>query len=240
MGRVTCIHMRPDEAGINALTIRSEDYLLVESGGGRAVHLVRRGNSTEECQAAVPEHWLDDTSVLHAPTIRNYSPSALTDDRWSRTTLCGRGWMAMAAGEPGLLHQWQSIAITPTCRRCLASVDRMFPKPAPDERIALLAALIVDGVEAHGSAEVTGVPGDQIPALRTAARQAIRSRLGYSSRTYLYGQDRVLVDCPEAYDKVRGEVDRAVADALDAHIQGGDLVPVDDSGWRFSWHAWGG
>lgn len=225
---------------MNALTIGSDDYLLVESGGGRAVHLVRRGSSPAECQAAVPAHWLDDDSVLHAPTIRSYSPSALTDDRWTTTTLCGRGWMAMAAGELGLLHQWQSIAITPTCRRCLASVDRMLPTPEPDERIALLASLIVDGVEAHGSAEVTGVPGDQTPALRAAARQAIRSRLGYSCRTHVYGQGRVLVYSPEAYERVRDELDRAVVNALDAHLQGGDLVPVDDSDWRFSWHAWGG
>lgn len=231
--------MRADEGGINAVTIESEDYLLAESGGGHAVHLVRRGSSSTGCQSAVPEHWLEGTRPQVAPTIRNYDPAALLDERWETTTLCGRGWRSMAAGEHGLLHPWQTVSVTPTCRRCLASMDRVLPKPAPDDRIDLLASLIVEGVESHGSAEVTGVPGDQMPALRAAARRAIRTRLGYGSRTYVYGQHRVLIECPEAYEKVRDEIDRAVANALGPRLDGGDLTPMDDSGWRFSWHAWG-
>lgn len=144
----------------------------------------------------------------------------------------------MAAGERGLLHAWQTISMAPTCRRCLASLDRALPKPSPDSRIDLIASLIVEAIGAHGSAEVTGVPGDQMPALRAAARKAIRSQLGYSSRTYVYGQDRVLINCPEAYEKVKSDVDRAVANVLGALLEGAEVAPMDDSGWRFSWHAW--
>ena len=58
----------------------------------------------------------------------------------------------------------------PTCRRCLAIIDRWFPTPVADDRIALLAVKIGQAVHDYGTAEVVGVPGDQTAALRRAAR----------------------------------------------------------------------
>lgn len=125
--------------------------------------------------------------------------------------------------------------IEPTCRRCLASLDRHFPEPTPDDRIGLLAVLIAQAVEEHGSAEVIGVPGDQLKALRAAARRELRRRLGYDGKTYARG-NFLLVTCDEATEQARLATARETIKSMPAGIP--DDRPRDDSGWRLRWDAW--
>lgn len=141
----------------------------------------------------------------------------------------------MAAGDAGVLRSWQEPALAPTCRRCLASLDRRFPEPAPDDRIGVLAVLIAQAVEEHGSAEVTGVPGDQLKAVRSAARRELRRRLGYDGKTFVHG-DFLLVTCDEATEDARLATAREAIRSAPAGFAG-DL-PRDGSQWRLHWDTW--
>jgi hypothetical protein len=156
--------------GVNAIVVEGRDYLLAEISGGRSVHLVPTAASDEDGEAAVPMEWLDPSSALYADTAVNYDRESLQNPRWARRTLCGKEWAAMAAGEAGPINRWQHVQLSPSCRRCLASIDRLLPAPSGDDRIELRCTLIVQAVESHGYAEVTDVPRDQMGLLRAATR----------------------------------------------------------------------
>lgn len=181
-----------DEA--DGIEIQGRRYVLVEVGGGNAVHL--------------------------APT------SGGNQGDLGTRTVCGR-ISDRVAGPSGV----------PSCRRCLASIDRLFPTPVPDGRIGLIAALAVDALRAHGYAEVVGVPGDQMPALRRAVRAAIRKQLGYSSQTFVHGS-RLLVSSAEAYAPHAERHLTEAARAMDTYFTDEKPPPIDDSGWRFHWATW--
>lgn len=233
--------MRVDRAkeGTNSIVVADREYLLAEVGVGYAIHLVGLAVGDLPGEPAVPARWLDPTSVLYIETAANYDPAALLAPRWAPQTLCGRKWDAMAAGPAGPLVEWREVALAPSCRRCLTSIDRLLPPPAPDEPIEALCALIVHAVEEYGSAEVTGVPGDQMNTLRAAARARVRQKLGYGSRTYAFGH-HVVIDCPEAgeQEQVRQRNAHLAAAAIEAVASGaisGVKVRIDDSVWRLSW-----
>ncbi len=120
----------------------------------------------------------------------------------------------------------------PTCRQCLAVIDKAFPTPTPDSRIGVLADLAATAVHDHGTAEIVGVPGDQINALRSAVRSALLQRSGFSTRTFT--QDGlVVVSSPDTRHLIEQTSASAMAD-LDLE----DRTEVDDSGWRFHWATW--
>ncbi|MGH9259651.1 MAG: hypothetical protein ACRD08_07095, partial [Acidimicrobiales bacterium] len=133
------------------------------------------------------------------------------------------------------LTQSGGAALSPSCRRCLTSIDRVLPSPPADARIEPLCALIVRAVEEYGYAEVTDVPGDQQNLLRSAARARIRKHLGFSTRTFTLDH-RVNISCPAAseQEQARQRNDRIVRAVLEAWSLG-ERTTLDDSGWRFSW-----
>jgi hypothetical protein len=71
-------------------------------------------------------------------------------------------------------------------RRCLASLDKLFPEPQRDDRFPLVAQLAADLVIEHGYAEITHVPGDQQSALRKHVRLAVRRRTGHTIQTFAH------------------------------------------------------
>jgi hypothetical protein len=150
-----------------------------------------------------------------------------TDPRRPRRTLCGREWTYPA--EPDA---------SPSCRRCLTSIDRLFPDPPRDPRTDLIASLVVDALEEHGLAEVVGVPGDQMAELRRTVHQAIKSRLGYPSNTHVH-ESRLIVDCRQAYSRHAGRRMDEAAAVMNALVTDAEQASVDDSGWRIRWSAWG-
>lgn len=139
----------------------------------------------------------------------------------------------MAAGEGGPLRASQEPMLAPTCRRCLTSLDRWFPDPTPDERIGLLALLIAQAVEEHGSAEVPGVPGDQLKAFRAAIRRELRRRLGFDGKTYVR-DDFMIVTCDEATERARDVMSQDMVRSMPIGIPDGQ--PRDASGRRLRWH----
>lgn len=227
--------MSVEYADLNSIVVDGQVLLLGEAGGGLAVHLVPTADGSREAQAAVPSTWLDPASRGYVESIANYSPALLLDACWSPRTLCGIAWQSMVAGEGGSLRASQEPALAPTCRRCLTSLDRRFPDPTPDDRISLLAVLIAQAVEEHGSAEVVGVPGDQLKPLRAAARRELRHRLGYDGKTYV-NADFLLVTCDEATEQVRLDMAAETIKSMPLGIPEGR--PRDDSGWRLRWDTW--
>lgn len=220
---------------LNSIEVDGQPLLLGEAGGGLAVHLVPTADGSPDARAAIPTTWLDRASRGYVESIANYAPQLLLEPCWSPRTLCGIGWQSMAAGEGGPLRASQEPALAPTCRRCLTSLDRRFPDPTPDDRIDIVAVLIAQAVEEHGSAEVLGVPGDQLKPLRAAARRELRRRLGYDGKTYVHG-DYLLVTCDEATEQVRLAIAQETVKSMPLGIPDGR--PRDESGWRLRWDTW--
>jgi hypothetical protein len=101
---------------------------------------------------------------------RNYDRASIVGPRWAETTLCGRDWIVMEADPDGE----DGAASVPSCRRCLALMDRLFPAPALDERLPLVVQVVTDTVLELGHAELRGVPEDHQAPLRAQVRSVVR------------------------------------------------------------------
>ena len=218
------------------IAVEGQPLLLGETTGGRAVHLIPSATgSSDGARPAIPPAWLNRAGRDYVDSIANYASARLLERSWSMRTICGIEWEAMAAGERGPLRSWQHPALAPTCRRCLASLDCKFPEPTPDDRIGLLAVLIAQAVEEHGSAEVLGVPGDQLKPLRKAARRGLRRRLGYDGKTFVHG-DFLLASCDEATEEARLSTAEEAIRSIPVGFP--EDQPRDSSGWRLRWDTW--
>lgn len=110
---------------LNVIEVSGRRFLLTATAGD-AVHLTREREAGrgQGGKGAVPDHYVEDFE-------RSYDRAAIVDPRWAETTLCGRDWIVMEADPDG--HE-DGAASVPSCRRCLALMDRLFPAPALDER----------------------------------------------------------------------------------------------------------
>ena len=223
--------------GVNSLRVGDVELLLTVTGGGTAVHLAHVANPEHAGRAAVHDYYFD-ASRHGEPLERRYDRTVLLQARWVPMTLCGREWAVMIGGEGGPLSELNDeVAFAPTCGRCLAIMDQLFPAPIPDQRLPLLAKLTVDAILEHGHAEIRDVPGDQQQALRTAVRTLVRQRAGEGCRSYVH--ESVIFFVSEAIYAEHAEEDmRAAAEAIDHALSGGDLTPAREPGWRLYWDTW--
>lgn len=207
---------------LNALNVADQLMLLTRTATGTAIHLTAEATATD-ARAATPDR---------VDRSRQEPDDALLDTRWSPVSLCGRSWTVMADDFADHTGRFVARAKAPTCRQCLAVIDKAFPTPVPDGRIGVLAALAAAAVNDHGTAEIVGAPGDQMNALRRAIRTELRQRFGFSTRTFT--QDGLLVaSSPETRHLIEQTAVRAIADLdLDSRTK------VDDSDWRFHWTTW--
>jgi hypothetical protein len=113
--------MTPDPLGPNVIAIHGAAMLLTTSGSGGAVHLTAAAAVPGAGRAAVPRSWFDDGGA-EAPA--GSDRAVLTARRWSAETLCGRAWAVMVGGDGDAIGRYGEVAYAPTCRRCLALVDR--------------------------------------------------------------------------------------------------------------------
>ena len=217
------IHDQPAEAGRSTISISGIEYLLVDAGSV-AVHLVARGDRQTSGDTPTPR--------TATPRRAQRFNALVLDDGWLTTTLCGREWLHPATEAGGV---W-----APDCRTCLRLVDRRLGTEEPDERIPLLVELVSSAITNHGSAEVIGVPGDQLATFRAAVRARLRAQ-GFRSRTYVEGE-LLLITSHDARDAMSDEARRQhqleLAEALQRISLGGAAAPVDTSGWRFRWSDW--
>ena len=145
--------------------------------------------------------------------------------RWRAITLCGREWSRRAHGDE---------ASAPTCRRCLAIMDRQFPQPALDPRFPLVVQFLTDMLLERGYATILRVPGDQQAAMRAAVRAAVRERTGYAVTSHVF-EDRVSFTCQPIYDQHADEHKRLVADVIASTYFDG---PPADVPPPLDWETW--
>jgi hypothetical protein len=215
---------------LNTITIAAHTMLLTQTGG-IAVHLTQPADVSDDALPAIPSHW--QPSSLRPGTEQMAGFAELREPRWAPRTLCGIRWTRMAGSDS--IGGSTDEDTAPTCRRCLSILDRWFPAPVADDRIGLLAVMIGRAVHEYGTAEVVGVPGDQIAALRRAARGELKQRFGYSAKTYVI-DDHVVISSNDTTEALRAEVARQFRQAFSS--DDGDTAPIDDSGWRFHWRTW--
>lgn len=114
----------------------------------------------------MPDHYLTGDSE-HAAVQRRYDVEALRKPVWEHTTMCGRVWALMVGGDGGTLSRYREPAFAPTCRRCLVLMDRLFPAPAVDGRVPIVAQVVCDVVCEHGYAEDGRYPVTSLPSYPT-------------------------------------------------------------------------
>jgi len=152
--------------------VGDEEFLLTVTAG-EAVHLSRAAGPGETERSAVPGWHLRRERTTSQMRWRAYNRASLAERRWAETTLCGRQWIAMTGDEGEDADEPGDEAFAPTCRRCLAIMDKLFPEPVLDDQFALIAQIITATVAEHGYAEMHNVPGDQHAALRKQIRSAV-------------------------------------------------------------------
>ena len=207
---------------LNSLTIAGRTMLLTRTNSGISIHLTTT-DASADARAAIRDR--PDRS-------RGAGGDELLDNRWSPRSLCGRTWAAMADEYQDHTGRRVDRPEAPNCRSCLAAIDKSFPTPTRDARIPVLADAAATAVNEYGTAEVVGVPGDQMNALRRAVRTELRQRFGFSTRTFT--QDGLLVvSSPETRHLIEQTAAQAMAD-----FDLGTTAKVDDTGWRFHWPTW--
>ena len=218
---------------MDVIEVDGSPMLLVSNGGGMAVHLAAQANG-EGAREAVYEFRVKPGNAF----LSSYDPHLLLRRQWSATALCGRAWVDMVGGDGGPVDRYRETAFAPTCKRCLAIMDKHFPLPAPAAQLELVAQLAADAViEQRGFAEVHRVPGDQQDALRKAIRRLVRQRSGESVRSFV-AHSVVYVYCEAIYQQHADEGQKEIAEALNAIMTGERPVARPEPEWRISWTAW--
>jgi hypothetical protein len=213
------------QSDLNVIRVGDKELLLT-LGGGQAIHLTREASEEEEGVAAAPDHYLDDLEAT-------YDKAALENPRWLETTLCGRRWILMASGED---TEHDEAVFAPTCRRCLALMDKHFPQPTLDSRFPVVVQVVTDTIVEYGDAEILSVPGDQQAALRKEVRAAVRKRTGYGVQTYVH-ESMVIFVCRPIYDQHADVYQRELAEAMNRFFTEERAEPIA-SPRRLSWDTW--
>jgi hypothetical protein len=213
------------------------ELLLVSCGGGNAVHLAGLGVDEPGVPAVSDDHFAD-TWLDRIPALSNHDRGALLAPRWSARTLCGREWAVMIGGDGGSISPFagEEPAFAPSCRRCLAVMDRLFPAPPQHPQLALVAKVVADTVLEHGHAELHGVLGDQQAELRRRVRALVRELIGQGCQTLLHGSI-LFVICEALLKRHEAENNAAILAALDDEFAGRPRAALTPS-WRLSWSTW--
>lgn len=219
---------------LNSIRVAGGEYLIVHGSGGTA-HL-----AAEEVEAGRPAFDEEDFESARRRGFTDDGP-ILREARWSPKALCGNEWGCMSPTDETAAFFWWTAdeVVAPECKKCLRTLDKLFPAPDVKPAVHILADLAAEQVVEHGSTEIHRVPADQVEALRKFAKHALRAK-GFSARTYLRG-DIVIVWSDAAHDAIPVEVqrarDREVADAMTARYEGVERPPRATP-WRLYWTTW--
>ncbi|OHV30306.1 hypothetical protein BBK14_16715 [Parafrankia soli] len=224
--------------GVNAVDVGGAPMLLTVTSGGDVIHLARAADSASSGRGAAHDFYFDPSRPWLSPTAAHYAWEELLAPRWAETTLCGKVWAVMVGGEGGPLREDGEVAFAPTCRRCLALIDRFYPTPHADQRFSLVAQLAADVVCEQGFAEVRGVPGDQQTELRKRIRKLVRARTGYGTKTFCR-ETTIYAECRDIYDQHASAHARVAAEALSEFLTADGEAPSGrPADWVVSWEAW--
>ena len=223
------------DRGLNVIPVGDREFLLTVTAGD-AVHLSRETGPDETGRGAVPGWHLSPRRVNSRVRWRACNRAPLAEPRWAETTLCGRQWIAMADDEAGGAHEPSDQAAAPTCCRCLAIMDKLFPEPVADGKFPLIVQIITDTVAEHGYAEMRNVPGDQQSALRKQVRSALRQRTGHRLQTLVH-ESMIVFICEPISQQHAAEHACAAAEAMNGFLTGEPATPMPTP-WRLSWDTW--
>lgn len=218
----------------NAIRIGDTEYLLTVTAGD-AVHLTRETGPGETGQSAVPDRYFSPGQRQSATLLRGYDQAVLARPCWEAATLCGREWLTMAG-----ISWWEGDgpgeeeASAPSCRRCLALMDKLFPEPEPelDERFDLAVQAGTVAEHGYGYAEMWNAPGDQQAALRKQVRSAVKKRTGHPTQTLARGSLLVFV-CAPIHQQNAAKRERAIAKATGSVLTGQPAQPLPVP-WRLT------
>ena len=206
------VNKRDKPYGLNDLNIAGVRYLLV---GISSSHLASLAQGDVRGR-----HALAEGRTGTEPWAASYDVEALIDPIWNPRTLCGLEWIEMEPGDGPPFDGGGVGVYAPRCRNCLRIISHGLSGVAPDERIPLVVGLVVTEVFAEAGTVVTGVPGDQLEALRTAIRQQSRS-IGVPCRTYPIGGDLHVISeqlwdnlLPDRKSEIESQAASAIADAI--------------------------
>lgn len=220
---------------LNLISVGDKEF-LVTGGSGQAVHLTREVGSDEAGRPPFHEWRLNPKRPEGRILRERYSVSSLSDSRWAASTLCGRHWISMRTETDSSGSQDGGYVTSPTCRRCLAVMDKVFPDPELDSRFPLVVKLLTDTVLEHGTAEIQGVPGDHQAALRKEVRAAVRRRVGLGMETFAH-ESVVVFMCRVIFDQHSKEHARRAAEVMNS-LMTGEPVAIRPSPTRLSWETW--
>ncbi|MFI1195354.1 hypothetical protein ACH4T9_19145 [Micromonospora sp. NPDC020750] len=102
----------------------------------------------------------------------------MAEPQWSATALCAR-WSMMIGGDGGTASLLRDTAFAPT-RRYMAVVDRQFPKPAADDRLAFVARLAADQVLGKRRRRSAQRAGHRQTLLRSAVKRLLQAETSHS------------------------------------------------------------
>jgi hypothetical protein len=221
--------------GANTITVHDKTFLLAERGAGEAVHLVREVQSAGE-----PARPIGDEDDYGGPFNPRYARSELEDPRWAERTLCGRSHWLMAPTDVGDVYAAQDWlrsdpVFAPSCRRCLAILDGLFPAPEGDARLDPVVARCLDEISYWGSAQVDQTPADQIPLLRKRLRAAAKAR-GWQITTLVHGASVIAASDDALSPERQRAIDQFAAGVIGRLLDGtADDPRTEPPSWRFSW-----
>jgi hypothetical protein len=223
---------------VNSITVGALELLLTPAGGGSAVHLAALAKTAATARSAVPDYYFAPDALRRRPGLANYDSEAPRAARWSQTTLRGRVWSAMVGGDGGPISPWsEEPKFAPTCKRCPALLDRMFPPRPVHPRLPVVAQVVTDSVAVRGYAEVCEVPGDQQTELRRQIRLLVRQKTGHRCQTLVH-DSMVFVVCQQIAENRREEHMHEVAQRLRELWSGELIAPPPDPEWRHYSSTW--
>jgi hypothetical protein len=127
----------------------------------------------------------------------------------------------------------ETDAASPSCRSCLALMDKLFPAPELDDRFDLAVQAIAGTVAEHWYAEMRDVLGDQQAALRKQVRSAVKKCTGHPVQTLAHGSLLVFV-CEPIHQQHAAERERRIAQSFGSALTGQPAQTMPTP-WRLSW-----
>jgi hypothetical protein len=216
-----------NRAKLNTITIHGRSYVLAWVGAN-AAHLVA------EAGAEGPARPI----MSHAGAEPNpaYDPGELTNASWATRTLCGRRDWIMCPTEAGraFVSMWngrEDAVLAPSCKRCLAILDKQFAEPAPAERLGWNVIRAMEQLQEWGCVHVLGVPADQAELLRKRLRAQARQRGWKFQSTVSDGQ--LIAASEDALSAEQWAV--VVADSMQRIQALNNGAQLGEPSWRFPW-----
>jgi hypothetical protein len=214
-------------AKLNTIMIHGRSYVLAWVGASVA-HLVA------ETAAEGPARPI----MSHAGAEPNpaYDSGELTNASWATRTLCGRGEWIMCPTEAGraFVSMWngrEDAVLAPSCKRCLAILDKQFAEPAPAELLGWNVIRAMEQLQEWGCVHVLGVPADQAELLRKRLRTQARQRGWKFQSTVSDGQ--LIAASEDALSAEQWAV--VVADSMQRIQALNNGAQLGEPSWRFPW-----